>query len=303
MFSRAQISGNPVIAWNHQPAGLILVKSGIALSLCFLVAWILGNPTTAFQAGIATILCLKDDRPQTYGEAINRTLGTIIAGLTAYGFIMLATKVIGLQLGEPLYYILDVLVLVLLIAFFLLLRRPGAIIVAVIVFLLTTFLSSAVADPFSYVSQRTIDTVIGIIIAMLVNWLPPLNRWFKYEFWSIEPIQPVKTLTFEGEHHWVGELLAYLRAGKLDDLTATMAPNAALYWTWPTEAQYHGPRDVANVMIERITPLKVSAYQMATTEDSRDIKAVRLELKTKSDLKHTLILRTKDGKIEAARFV
>lgn len=303
MFSRAEVAGNPVVAWNHQPAGLILVKSGLALFLCFVVAWILGNTTTAFQAGIATILCLKDDRPQTYGEAINRTLGTVVAGATAFGFIMLTTRQLGLQLGDLLYYVLDVIVLILLIAFFLLLRRPGAIIVSVIVFLLTTYLSSAVADPFAYVSQRTIDTVIGILIAMFVNWLPPLNNWFKYEFWTMEPVEVMKKLSFQKENEWVGTFLDDLRAGQLDALKTRLADESALHWLWPTETVYHGSRDVASVMIERITPLKVSAYQMATTEDSKDIHAVRLQLRAGNDEKYTLLLRNENGLIQTAVFV
>lgn len=172
----------PIGSWHNQPAGLVLTKSLLSLLACFSVAYVLNNPTTAFQTGITTMLSLKEDRPGKVKRAVNRMIGTVVAGLTAYGFVLFVTRVIRVAHGEYLYYVLNAFTLVLLIAIFLLIGKANAIIPGVIVFHLTTHLASAVADPFPYVLQRSADTLIGIAVAMFVNWLPPLNKIFSFSF-------------------------------------------------------------------------------------------------------------------------
>ncbi len=176
-----------ICSWNGQPPMLILIKAGLAIGLCYVVAFASEPLTkvglnTAFQAGIATILCLKEDAPNSFTEAINRSLGTLLSAVWSYAYIKLFLGVFGLVHGSAIFYLTDLIFLILMIAFLLYIRRPGAIICAVVVFLLSTMLPVSVASPFNYVLHRSIDTEIGIVIALFVNWLPPLNRFFHYHF-------------------------------------------------------------------------------------------------------------------------
>lgn len=294
--------GNPIVAWNNQPVTLILIKAAISFLLVFLVAFLSKNQTTAFQAGTAAIMSLKDDRPQTIGDAFNRLFGTIVAGAMAMLFLLLTVDALQLRPGAAAYYALEIVALLIMIAVFLILRRPGAVITAVLVFLLATLLSSAVDAPFAYVGQRVVDTAIGMVIALFVNWLPPLNRAFNYRFWDVEPYKPVLTIQFEERAKWIGYLLDEIRAEDVDKLASRLDPDATLHWLWPAENVYTGARDVATVLIERIAPLKVSAYQMATAADKVTM-SIRLHLATEDGGRHTLVLRAKEQEIYAATFV
>lgn len=294
--------GNPIVAWNNQPVTLILIKAALSFALVFVVAFLFKNQTTAFQAGTAAIMSLKDDRPQTIGDAVNRLFGTIVAGAMAMLFLLIAVDALQLAPGAAPYYVLEVSALLIMIAVFLILRRPGAVITAVIVFLLATLLSSAVEAPFAYVGQRVVDTAIGMVIALFVNWLPPLNRAFSYRFWDVEPYRPVKTIKFEERAKWIGQLLDEIRAEEVDKLAARLDPEATLHWLWPAENIYTGARDVATVLIERIAPLKVSAYQMATAVDKMTM-SIRLHLATDDGGRHTLVLRSRGQEIYAATFI
>ncbi len=91
-------------SWNGQPPNLILVKTFLGMALCFLIAWLFKITNTAFQAGIATILCLREDRPSTFGEAVNRTIGAFLGGVWAYLMIMLMSRVFEWYRRHPILH-------------------------------------------------------------------------------------------------------------------------------------------------------------------------------------------------------
>ncbi|HCU08120.1 MAG TPA: hypothetical protein DF480_03985, partial [Clostridiales bacterium] len=61
----------------------------------------------------------------------------------------------------------------------LMLKRPGSVIIASVVFLIIC-LTKGQENTLIYAIDRVIDTLLGIVFALLVNWFPLLNRHRPY---------------------------------------------------------------------------------------------------------------------------
>ena len=153
--------------FNLPRIGLRTIKTAIGIFLCLLLI-----PNEPFFACITVVFCLQDTVSNSIDMAINRIIGTILGGalglLFLYFFRFLTTFIDNLYLSKLIIYLiiaLGIVVVIYLCNFF---KRPGSINVSCIVFLAITT-TYAYSTPFDYAINRIFETILGIIIAILVN--------------------------------------------------------------------------------------------------------------------------------------
>src|SRR5690606_1938851 len=101
--------------------------------------------------------------------------GTIIAGVYAYLTAILLITRFGLAPLSLQFFLLIGLLSFPLMALMIAIKKPGSLAITVIVYLVIA-LSVGATDALSYTVERVLGTLIGIAVALFVNWLPPLNR-------------------------------------------------------------------------------------------------------------------------------
>lgn len=168
---------NPV----HAPLpglGLRSVKTGLAAVLtAFLYAFIPGrNPTFAC---IGAIFGMGADMEESRRNGGNRFFGTIIGGFVGLGLYWLEHMIFpegNYWLRLPLVF-LGILIMISVCVLF---RwpggvQPGGVVLSIIMF-------NTPAHHIDYAFSRMIDTGVGVLIALAVNYLLPrsrLERWLR----------------------------------------------------------------------------------------------------------------------------
>ncbi len=155
--------------------GMRMIKTTLAVILCLIVDW-LRVADSPYNAAIAAIVCMQQDLASSWKISRNRVVGTLIAGVYAYLFLLVFSVKLGLSDSSLLYYVLVGVFMLPLMQLLVSFKYAGGVAIGSIVFLLIC-LTSGKADPLAYSFSRTLDTLIGIALAMVVNWLPFLNQW------------------------------------------------------------------------------------------------------------------------------
>ena len=73
------------------------------------------------------------------------------------------------------FYLLTGLLVFPLMAIMIYIKKPASLSIGSIVFLVI-MLTTSDANPLNYALERVFATLLGIAVAVFVNWLPPLNK-------------------------------------------------------------------------------------------------------------------------------
>lgn len=154
--------------------GMRIIKTGLAILICLIIDYLRGaeSPT---QGAIAALFCLQQNLDSTFESSINRVIGTAIAGVYAYGFLILLFQVFKLNPHQILYFLIVVLGTVILMQIVVSLNRPGGAAIAAMVFL-SISVGSNPSSPLQYTLTSVVNTLVGIFAALLADWFPPLNK-------------------------------------------------------------------------------------------------------------------------------
>lgn len=154
------------------PIGLRIIKSAAAVFLCYCVDLLRGGTGIVFYSQLAALWCMQDYVSDTKKNAKQRLIGTAIGA--AFGLLTL----ILLPILSPLFrneILIQPFVVSLMIVGVLyttvLLRRKQASYFSCVVYLSIAVNHAADADPYLFVWNRVLDTVIGIAIGVAVNLL------------------------------------------------------------------------------------------------------------------------------------
>ncbi|TGE33865.1 aromatic acid exporter family protein [Desulfosporosinus sp. Sb-LF] len=142
--------------------GWRIVKTGIAVCLCVLIAHLL-HLEYPFYSAIAAVIALQATLADSFKQGVNRLKGTLVGAAFGYLFALVA-------INNPLWIGLGVVVTFVVLNH---MRWNEAMNIASIVFIAITL--NIEGDPLNYAFNRLADTALGILIAFLVNWLvfPP----------------------------------------------------------------------------------------------------------------------------------
>ncbi|GAA0771549.1 hypothetical protein GCM10008908_16000 [Clostridium subterminale] len=147
--------------------GMRIIKSAVAVFVCFLIYLIRGTGMP-FYSAIAAILCMQQGVESTKKVGLNRTIGTLIGG--AFGVVVLLLErrfIPEAMLG--LRYLLVSVAIIPLIYTTILLERQTASYISCVVFLSVAINHGEDIVPYAFAINRIIDTLIGIFVALGVN--------------------------------------------------------------------------------------------------------------------------------------
>jgi len=155
--------------------GMRVIKTMIAVFICLAIEAIRQKTGTVYHSSIAAVVCMQPTMKSTAKTARERVIGTLIAGI--YGFLVLTFIFpnVTVDTREWYYYLVTALLSLPLMTIMIWIKTPGPIAITVIVYLIITLKTTDVT-PLAYTLERVSDTLIGITIALLVNWFPPLNK-------------------------------------------------------------------------------------------------------------------------------
>lgn len=146
--------------------GMRNIKTAIAISLCVVISHLL-NLEYPFYAAIATVISMESSVTSSFVAGKNRMMGTLVGACTGLIFA-------SIRPDNALYCALGAIVVIYVCN---LLKWNKSVSIACIVFL-AVMLNLKGGNPLLYSMNRIFDTMIGISVAVLVNYLvfPPKHE-------------------------------------------------------------------------------------------------------------------------------
>ena len=155
--------------------GLRIVKTFIAVTLAMFISSFRPGGGLPFYSAIAAIICLKSDVEGSREIGKNRVIGTMLGGVCGLIYLLIVP---ANYLPRPVELILISLIASIIIWVMSMAGKPKAISIMAIVFLSITINHGNEGDlPFLFAFNRTFDTMVGVIMAIVVNRLD-------FEFWE-----------------------------------------------------------------------------------------------------------------------
>lgn len=139
------------------------LKTALAVFLCIVIFRIFGDESPFF-ACIAAVICMQDSYENSIVAGKNRMIGTCVGGAAG----VLETFIL-LQYNSPWFSAVTVSLLCIIVIYVCnLLKKSGAINIACIVLFANTVVTRDITS-YTYTITRITETLIGIIIAILIN--------------------------------------------------------------------------------------------------------------------------------------
>jgi len=159
--------------------GMRVVKTVAAVTICLVIAWLIGSRDSLPIAAIAAIVTMQTTRSDTLRIGVFRVLGTLIGG--AFGILAVYTgSMLPFPLAVQFIVIIPIALLINLYVCNLLRMQDSCSISCVVTIIVASQLT--VGAPyyalFSFTMIRVRDTLIGVIVASIINLLPNLIRWY-----------------------------------------------------------------------------------------------------------------------------
>lgn len=147
--------------------GLRMVKTVVAIFICGILGFFRGEPP--FFAMFAAVICMQNTTEGTLLSAVNRVVGTLIGG--TFGVLLrLAGEYFGFYHSDLIYYFFLSVLMFPVMQITLLIKKPSLVQLVCVVFI---SVSLTLGDVLNGGVQRILDTLVGIVVALLVNLLLP----------------------------------------------------------------------------------------------------------------------------------
>ncbi len=147
-----------------------IIKSAIAVSLCVLINLLRGDDGMVFYSMLAALWCIQMYRTNTLNNAYQRTIGTVVGAVYGLIYLLLFPTKINVQTIGTIIEILSIFLgIVLVIYTTVLIHKNQASYFSCVVFLSIVVNHLNDANPYLFVWNRFLDTMIGILIGVCVN--------------------------------------------------------------------------------------------------------------------------------------
>ena len=147
--------------------GLRIIKSAIAVFICFLI-YIIRGEGLPFYSTIAAIMCMQPGISNTRTASRNRIMGTFVGGIFGM-FLLVFERKYMVDINEIYRFILISIGIIPVIYTSILLEHKQASHTSCIVFLSVVVNHATDVSPYSFTISRIIDTLIGIFVALAIN--------------------------------------------------------------------------------------------------------------------------------------
>ena len=148
--------------------GMRIIKSAFGVLICFAIYFIRGKQGTPFYSALAVLWCIQNQTKNTVQNALQRTVGTGIGA--AYGLIYILIKQRVPQLGDSfLHYCIISIALIPIIYTTVVIKQKKASYFSCVVFLSIVVNHLMDENPYIFVANRSLDTLIGIFVGLVLN--------------------------------------------------------------------------------------------------------------------------------------
>ena len=148
--------------------GMRIIKSALGVLICFAIYFMRGKQGTPFYSALAVLWCIQNQTKNTVGNALQRTVGTGIGA--AYGLAHILIKQKILVLGDSFFhYCIIALALIPIIYTTVVIKQKKASYFSCVVFLSMVVNHLMDENPYIFVANRTLDTLIGIFVGLVLN--------------------------------------------------------------------------------------------------------------------------------------
>ncbi|SFU59957.1 FUSC family protein [Butyrivibrio sp. M55] len=153
----------------HLPhIGMRIIKSAIGVLICFVIYFLRGKQGTPFYSALAVLWCIQNQTKNTVNNAIQRTIGTFIGAV--YGLIYILLKQNIFNFGDSfLHYCIISLALIPIIYTTVVIKQKKASYFSCVVFLSIVVNHLLDENPYIFVLNRSLDTLIGIFVGLILN--------------------------------------------------------------------------------------------------------------------------------------
>ncbi|MDO4541910.1 MAG: HAD hydrolase family protein [Bacillota bacterium] len=168
-MQKYQIEHRNIQDKHHLPKiGMRIFKTTVAVFICLIISLFRGDNAIPFYSAIATVLCMQPYVGNSVKVALNRVYGTIIGAI--YGCLVLLAEIYLLP-QEPIeaHYLLVAVAIVPVIYTTLVFKQKAASYIACVAFLSVTITTTVDISPFLFAFERVMDTIIGIVVALVIN--------------------------------------------------------------------------------------------------------------------------------------
>lgn len=153
------------------PIGMRIIKSAIGVFLCYIVDIFRDGHGYVFYSQLAVLWCMQEYRKDTIAKAKQRILGTGIGAI--YGLIvLLIASVVELKsdfFTSVIWAVVIALFVVIILYNTVVINKKEASYFSCVVFLSIVINHLSDTNPFLFVWNRVLDTLIGIVIGVVVN--------------------------------------------------------------------------------------------------------------------------------------
>lgn len=152
------------------PIGLRIVKSAVAVLICYLVSFLRGESGIVFYSQLAALWCIQTYRSDTKKNALQRMIGTAIGAIYGLLFLLLERFIRREDMLQQFINALVISAMIVLVLYTtVLIKKKYASYFSCVVFLSIVVNHVADANPYLFVWNRFLDTVIGILIGVGIN--------------------------------------------------------------------------------------------------------------------------------------
>ena len=156
----------------HFHVGMRIIKTALAVLVCGLIGWIRDQDSMNFFSMIAAVICIQKSAEATIKNSFNRVIGTAIGGAFGVALLFVETHV-HMQRIIPIYLLVTSVLIIPIIVTTLAIHKPSVTGFTCIVFLSVAIYHVGDSSPYTYAMNRLLDTVVGIIVALIINLAMP----------------------------------------------------------------------------------------------------------------------------------
>ena len=148
--------------------GMRIVKSSVGVFLCFVIYFLRGKQGIPFYSALAVLWCIQNYTKNTLSNAWQRTVGTAIGAL--YGLIFLTCSIHFFEYHDAIWYYLALSIMIIPVIYTaVLFHKKNAAYFSCVVFLSIVVNHIGDENPYLFVLNRALDTMIGILLGLVIN--------------------------------------------------------------------------------------------------------------------------------------
>ena len=150
--------------------GMRIVKSAVAVALCYVVNLFRADGGIVFYSQLAALWCIQMYRSNTKQNALQRTVGTLVGAVYGLLYLLMYPFLFGKEnIGTLPADMLISLMIIIVLYTTVLLKQKQASYFSCVVFLSIVVNHVRDINPYLFVWNRFLDTMIGIGVGILVN--------------------------------------------------------------------------------------------------------------------------------------